>query len=318
MCVSHISKGPICLPWRRKKMMLLQGRGRLLQGQERGQVQEKSSDRWLLSPMYWYAGKQVMQDKARQVQLKSRDEIVLPDEQFASKNLLPCNVMYCRPPAAGQSHWYLTLIKAPPPPTPPQPHTPHTPHSHWPPVPPEPPTLCSPCLLHPHADSCKRSMVGRKRQRSHFDASKTRPSPFLTHDEVLRWGPYLYSPSRSPADSKPLLSPTPLCKAPVHSWKCRFPIWAGGSVRCRAAESVSGRSISIPQTGCSTAFFPAQPGLATSLPAEHSHPRTTQSTSLPFAQGCVNPWPGADLWSSVRLFITAFRAELSQGHAAFS
>ena len=316
VCISHFKMAHLS-SLQKKKMMLLQGRGRLLQGQVRGQVQEKSSDRQAAN--YQCIDTQASrQDKARQVQLKSGDELVLP-EQFASKNLLPCNVMYCRPPAAGQSHWYLTLIKAPPPPTPPQPHTPHTPHSHWPPVSPEPPTLCNPCLLHPHADSCKRSMVGRKRQRSHLDASKTRPSPFLTHDEVLRWGPYLYTPSRTREDSKPLLYPTPLCKAPVHSWKCRFPIWAGGSVRCRAAaESVSGRSISIPQTGCSTAFFPAGPGLATSLPAEHSHPRTTQSTSLPFAQRCVNPGPRADLWSSVRFFITAFRAEVLQGHAAFS
>ena len=161
--------------------------------------------------------------------------------------------MYCcRPPAAGQSHWYLTLIKAPPPPTPPQTHTPHT---QWPSV--SPPTQCSPCLLHPHADSCERSMVSRKRQRSHFDASKTRPSPFLTHDEVLRWGSYLYTPSKrlrltqDPSD--------PWLRCPKHRFTLenvgfRFGVVGrcdvGQHSRCLAVVSVS------PQTGCS-AFYPA-------------------------------------------------------------
>ena len=161
--------------------------------------------------------------------------------------------MYCcRPPAAGQSHWYLTLIKAPPPPTPPQ--TPHIPH---------PLTISfTPNPLQPMlATSARRQLRAKhgrqNRQRSHFEASKTRPSPFLTHDEVLRWGSYLYTPSKrlrltqDPSD--------PWLRCPKHRFTLenvgfRFGVVGrcdvGQHSRCLAVVSVS------PQTGCS-AFYPA-------------------------------------------------------------
>ena len=88
VCISHFKMAHLS-SLQKKKMMLLQGRGRLLQGQVRGQVQEKSSDRQAAN--YQCIDTQASrQDKARQVQLKSGDELVLP-EQFASKNLLSCN-----------------------------------------------------------------------------------------------------------------------------------------------------------------------------------------------------------------------------------